>query len=60
MQDSFGGAVEEMSEKNILNTICKIEQKLLMEDTSPSVHISETAEEEKQNSFVYFFFYLEK
>lgn len=37
---SFNGAVEEMSERNIMKAICQIEQKLLIEDDSPSIHDS--------------------
>ena len=35
--DGLGG-VEEMNERNVLKAICTIEQKLLFEDTSPSIH----------------------
>ncbi|KAK8794419.1 hypothetical protein WA171_003542 [Blastocystis sp. BT1] len=36
--DGLGGVVEEMNERNVLKAICTIEQKLLFEDTSPSIH----------------------
>ena len=36
--DGLGGVVEEMNERNDLKAICTIEQKLLFEDTSPSIH----------------------
>lgn len=38
--DGFGGPVEEMNEKHVMTAICQIEQKLLLEDNSPSIHDS--------------------
>ena len=36
--DGFGGAVEEMNERSVMKAICSIEQRLLLDDHSPSVH----------------------
>ena len=38
MMNGLDGAVEEMSEKGVMKAICSIEQKLLFEDSSPSIH----------------------
>lgn len=43
--DGLCGAVEEMNERSVLKAICTIEQKLLFEDTSPSVHCSTNRQE---------------
>lgn len=41
--DLYHGAVEELSERNVVRAICQIEQKLLLEDNSPSIHDSVVA-----------------
>ena len=34
----FSGSIEEMNERNLMKAISSIEQKLLIEDESPSIH----------------------
>lgn len=46
--DAFGGAVEEMNERSVMKAICCIEQKLLLNDVSPSIH--NVGEEEENDS----------
>lgn len=50
--DIYNGAVEELSEKNVVRAICKIEQKLLLEDNSPSIHDSVVAKNPIEQSNV--------
>lgn len=44
--------MEELSEKNVVRAICKIEQKLLLEDNSPSIHDSVVAKNPIEQSNV--------
>ncbi|CBK23014.2 uncharacterized protein [Blastocystis hominis] len=38
LSDMFSGSIEEMNERNLMKAISSIEQKLLIEDESPSIH----------------------
>lgn len=49
------GSVEEMNEHGVMKAICSIEQKLLLEDDSPSIHNPDDLKNSAQQKEVHYF-----